>query len=237
MSIRFLLLLSAPPLIGVALGQLLGGRLSGLRGLRIRALWLVWLAAVVQFAQSVAAARHFVEGTLGVPMIAVVFAIVLTWLGENLPHWPRAIRVAGAVIVLGAALNGLAIALNGRMPYDSAAAVDAGLPAGAETPKNEPAREHTRLGRLGDTIAIRPLHAVISPGDILIGGGVGALIVFAMRRRDDPPTHTDEEVNHVPHHELEAPGLDPADPGRPASHDRRPHDRGQLTPLDEGVIA
>ena len=46
MSIRFLLLLSAPPLIGVALGHLLGGRLSGLRGLRIRALSLVWLARI-----------------------------------------------------------------------------------------------------------------------------------------------------------------------------------------------
>ena len=221
MSIRFLLLLFAAPLIGVALGYLLGGRLRALRGLRIRALWLVWLAAGVQFTQSVAGVRHFVEGTLGVPMIAVVFAIVLTWLGLNLPHWPRAIQLAGAVIVLGAALNWLAISLNGRMPYDPAAAAEAGLPAGAETPKNEPAHDRTRLGLLGDTIAVRSLHAVISPGDILIGAGTCALVVFAMRRRHDAPG----EVNH----ELETPRLDAPDVDNAASHDRRPHDRGQLT--------
>jgi hypothetical protein len=225
-SIRFLLLLSAPPLTGVVIGYLLGGRLDGLRTLRIKALWLVWLAAGVQFTQSLAGVRHFVEGTPGVPIVAVVFAIVLTWLGVNLPHWPRTIRVAGIVIVLGAALNGLAIALNGRMPYDPGAAADAGLHPGTETPKNEPAQGHTRLGVLGDTIAVRPLHAVISAGDILIGGGACALVIVAMRRRrQDSPLRTPGEVNH----ELETPGLDAPDAGDAALHDRRPADRGQLT--------
>jgi hypothetical protein len=215
-SIRFLLLLSAPPLIGVALGYLLGGRLRDLRGLRINALWLVWLAAGVQLTQSITGVRHFA----GVSIIAVVFAIVLTWLGVNLPLWPRAIRVAGAVIVLGAALNGLAIALNGRMPYDPGAAAEAGLRPNGETPKNEPAHADTRLSVLGDTIAVRPLHAVISAGDILIGGGVCALIIVGMRR-----SPRRKEVTH----ELETPRLDAPGTGNAALHDRRPTDRGQLT--------
>jgi hypothetical protein len=186
-SIRFFLLTVAPPLFGVGLGYLLGGRLAGFRTVRVRALWLVWLAALVQFAQySVAEVRFFVEETVGLPMLALVFGIVLTWLAVNLPGWPAAIRVAGVAIVLGAALNGAAIAANGRMPYDPAAAVGLGLPETVETPKNEPAGTHTRLAPLGDTIPVPILRKIISPGDILIAGGACALVVLAMRRHRRP---------------------------------------------------
>jgi len=59
----------------------------------------------VQFAQySVGGVRHV--------MLAVIFTVVLTWLAVNLPRWPRAIRVAGSMIVLGALLNGLASRAN-----------------------------------------------------------------------------------------------------------------------------
>jgi hypothetical protein len=167
-SFRFFLLMAVPPVAGVAAGYLLGGRLAGFRAIRIRALWLVWLAAGVQFVQ---------YSVGGAPLLAVVFALVLVWLAVNLPRWPAAVRVAGVVIVLGASLNGLAIALNGRMPY---AHTDPG--ATTETTKNEPADTDTRLGLLGDTIAVPALRAVISPGDILIGGGACAFVVLAMRQ-------------------------------------------------------
>ncbi len=188
MSIRFLLLTIAPPLLGVGLGYLLGGRLAGFRGLRIRALWLVWLAAAVQFLQySVTSVRHFVQDVLGVPMLAMVFAIVLAWLAINLPSWPRAIRIAGLAIVLGAALNGVVIAVNGRMPYDLEAAAKVSVRAGIETPKNEPAGAGTRLARLGDTIPVPGLRKVVSPGDVLISAGACAFVVLAMRRRPEEP--------------------------------------------------
>jgi hypothetical protein len=156
--------------------------------------------------------------------------VVLTWLAVNLPRWPRAVRVAGILIVLGATLNGFAIGLNGRMPYEPAAA---GSHAGAVTPKNEPADADTRLAVLGDTIAIRPLHAVISLGDLLIGGGTCAFVVFAMRRyrRSGPAPESEvaEEVNHDPctepathrHGDLRAGGA-----GDPALHDRRTYEHG-----------
>jgi len=233
MSLRFFLLTIAPPVVGVALGYLLGGRLSGFRSIRIRALWLVWLAAGVQFAQySVGGLRHFIEDTLGVPMLALIFAIVLVWLAVNLPRWPAAIRAAGILIVLGASFNGLAIALNGRMPYDPGAAVDVGLHAGIETPKNEPADANTRLGFLGDTIPIPLLRKVISPGDVLISFGAGALVVLAMRRhrRGDPlaESSTAEEVNHEPDVELAAHHRSDLHVGRSgdaALHHRRAVDR------------
>ena len=223
------LLTITPVVAGVALGYLLGGRLAGFRTVRIRALWLVWLAAGVQFAQySVGGVQHV--------MLAVIFTVVLTWLAVNLPRWPRAIRVAGSMIVLGALLNGLAIALNGRMPYEPAAARDAGLHAAAVTPKNDPADADTRLAVLGDTIPTRPLRAVISPGDILIGGGACALVVFAMRRHrrsgPAPEPHHAEEVTHDPHPdqaEHHHGDLHPGGTGDPALHNRRTDDRGQLT--------
>jgi hypothetical protein len=227
MSFRFFLLTISPPVIGVAVGYLSGGRLSGFRGLRIRALWLVWLAAALQFAQySVEPVRAFAEDTVGVPMLVPVFAVVLVWLGVNLPGWPRAIRLAGLAIALGAALNGAAIAANGRMPYDQGAVAGLGLRAGIETPKNEPAEAGTRLAFLGDTIGIPVLRKVASPGDVLIAFGAAALVVLAMRRARRPEETTDDP-NPEP---TPAPDAGhPADAGGAALHDRRPTDRGQLT--------
>jgi hypothetical protein len=119
-SITFPLLTLSPAALGVVVGYLCGGRLSGFRTLPVRHLWLVWLAEAVQFAQ-------YSLGVLRGPLLAAVFAIVLAWLGLNLPRWPAAVRVAGLVIVLGACLNALAIGLNGRMPYRPGAAEAAGL--------------------------------------------------------------------------------------------------------------
>lgn len=190
MSFSFFLLTIAPPVAGVVLGYLSGGRLAGFRTVRVRALWLVWLAAAVQYAQFFApGVRHVVEDVAGIPMLIPVFAIVLTWLAVNLRAWPPAIRLAGLAIVLGAALNALVIGVNGRMPYDPAAAARVGLPAGAESPKNVPADAGTRLAPLGDVIAVPVVGKVASLGDVLIAGGTCALVVLVMRRgrRDVQP--------------------------------------------------
>ncbi|MET8153303.1 DUF5317 family protein [Actinoplanes sp. NPDC049668] len=209
-------LMLAPVVVGVALGYLFGGRLAGFGAIRIRALWLVWLAAAVQFAQ------YRFDGAA--PMLAVIFAAVLAWLAVNLPGWPRAVRAAAVVIVLGASLNGLAIALNGRMPYDAG---DAGSHPPAVTAKNEPADAGTRLAVLGDTMAIPPLRAVVSPGDLLIGGGSCAFVVFVMRRR----SIAEEVKPDDPHPELAARrprDVRAGDAGDAALHGRRADDRGQL---------
>jgi hypothetical protein len=188
-SITFLLLTLSPPVLGVVVGYLAGGRLSGFRTLPIRHLWLVWLAAAVQFAQ-------YSLGLWRGPLLVLVFAIVLAWLGLNLPRWPVAIRVAGLVIVLGAGLNALTIGLNGRMPYSPAAADAAGLRTHVVTPKNTPAGAGTRLAAIGDTIPVPVLHKVASPGDVLITTGAAALVVLAMRRarRPEPATAGNKEL-------------------------------------------
>ncbi|MCM4078312.1 DUF5317 family protein [Paractinoplanes hotanensis] len=190
MSFSFFLLTVTPPVAGVVLGYLGGGRLSGFQAVRVRALWLVWVAAAVQFAQYFAPdVRRLVEDALGISMLVPVFAIVLAWLAVNLSHWPAAIRITGVAIVLGASMNALVIGLNGRMPYDQAASAKVGLPPGLESPKNLPADTSTRLAALGDVIPVPVVRKVASPGDVLIGGGTCALVILVMRRgrRDEEP--------------------------------------------------
>ena len=181
MSINSLILLVAPPVVGVAAGYACGGRLAGLRNVRLSKLWLLWLAAIVQ------AGQYYVAALRQPATLVIVFGLVLWWLAVNLAAWPAAIRIAGVAITVGALANGLTIALNGRMPYEPAVAEAVGLRPDLTTPKNEPAHGDTRLALLGDTIPVAPLQKVISAGDVLIGAGTVALTALAMRRRRDQP--------------------------------------------------
>jgi hypothetical protein len=177
-------LLVTPVLVGVLAGYAAGGRLANLLSVRLRALWLLWLAAAVQAAQYyLPSVRRLVQDDLGIPMLAVVFAIVLLWAALNVVGWARPMQLAGALIVVGAIGNGLVIAANGRMPYSSQAAVRAHLPPTLAGPKNQPADDGTRLASLGDVIPLPPLGKVISAGDLLIAAGVSAAVAVALRGR------------------------------------------------------
>ncbi|GAA4410224.1 DUF5317 family protein [Actinokineospora soli] len=188
----------SPIVLGLAVGYARGGRTLRLAG-RFRALWLLWLAFVVQMLQHwVAGFRQVVEIDIGVPILAVVFGLGLVWLAVNLPPWPRAMRAGGGSILLGASGNALAIFTNGgRMPYSPRAAEIAGAPI-AHTVKSAPADAQTRLSFLIDYIPVPVLHKVASVGDVLIGLGVAVLIAAGMSLTDPtPPTRkpTREEVN------------------------------------------
>ncbi|MFS8096736.1 DUF5317 domain-containing protein [Lentzea alba] len=164
---EFLVLALLPVVFGIALGHLTGGRLVEVAG-RFRALWLLWLACAVQALQMRA-------------LLPVVFAIGLAWLVVNLRAWPSSLRWAGFVALTGATCNGIAIALNGRMPYSRAAAELVGVPPGAATSKNAPADSDTRLLFLGDVIPVPALHKIVSVGDVLIALGVVLLLALAMQ--------------------------------------------------------
>jgi hypothetical protein len=180
-------LMALPVVAGLTIGRLRGGRLRGLLLLRLRAVWLVWVAVAVQVCQKYAPGlRRLVEDDLGVPMLALVFAAVGAWLVVNLPRRALGIRIGIAVIVLGGVLNGAAIFANGRMPFSVHAARLAGVPDDgllAVGPKNEPATPATRLAWLGDVIPVRPVHKVISAGDVAIMTGVVLLISTGMGTR------------------------------------------------------
>lgn len=229
-----LLLLLIPPGIGIFAGYVTGGRLGQLTSLRFRVGWLLFLAAALQAAQYYfRAVRTLFEHDLGVPMLAIVFALVAVWLMVNVLDWPTPMQLAGAAISLGAALNGLVIMLNGRMPYSQAAARQAGLRPFLETPKNAPAGSGTVLRFLGDIIPVAPLHKIISPGDVFIVLGGSALIALAMRRTPYPrQSSRREEVNdasgdHVVTGALR--GVFPRRDSPAALHDRRALRDGWMT--------
>jgi hypothetical protein len=179
----FAILALAPIVTGVGIGYLCGGRLSELSG-RFRAVWLLWLAAAVQALHNASArTRHVVTDRMGVSMLIIVFGIGLLWMAVNLRHWKSAMRLAGVVVMIGAIANCAAVVANGRMPYSAEAAAIVGVPAGATTPKNEPAVDHTRLVWLIDNLPIPLINKIVSVGDVLIAAGTVALLVSAMRRR------------------------------------------------------
>jgi Family of unknown function (DUF5317) len=183
-SVGYLALLLLPLFLGVAAGYAAGGRLVVLASVRLRAVWLLWMAVLVQLGQYQARpVREWIEDRLHLPLLAVVFALVGAWLAVNLPHTSAPTRVAMVIILLGAALNGAAIMANGRMPYSPPAAAAVGLPARVTTPKNEPAGPDTRLAWAGDVIPVPHVRRVLSPGDVLIGLGAAVLIAIAMRRK------------------------------------------------------
>lgn len=199
MSYRSVILLLTPAVAGILLGLLLGGRLSGLAAMRLRAFWLLWVAAGVQFCQYyVRPVRDFIEGKLGIPILAVVFGIVVVWLAVNISRAGRSLRVAGAVIMLGAALNGgVILANNGHMPYAVSAARLAGLHPAVAGPKNRPADQGTRLVFLGDTVPLPGLRKVLSPGDVCISLGAVAAIIVSMRRRPAESLDSPGEAEEV----------------------------------------
>ena len=227
-----LFLLLIPPTAGVCAGYAAGGRLGRLASLRFRAGWLLFAAVLLQVAQYYSPpVRSLFTRDLGVPMLAVVFALVAVWLAVNSLVWSAPLRVAGAAVALGAALNGLVILLNGRMPYSLAAARQAGLRLFLETPKNMPADRGTLLRFLGDVIPVVPLHKIISLGDVFIVIGGISLIALAMRRTPNPyPSSRPEEVNHDSNDHAAAGalrGVLPRRDSRAALHDRRAlRDRG-----------
>jgi hypothetical protein len=171
-------LLLFPVMAGVLAGYATGGSLAGLLGNRLRAPWLLWLAAGAQ------AGELFVRAIgrdLRLPLLAVTFALAGAWLAVNLTGRPRAMKWAAGAALAGGLANGTAIAANGRMPYSPAAARLAQIPVGSATPKNVAAGPGSHLIALGDIIPVPVLHAIISFGDVLIITAAITLIATAMR--------------------------------------------------------
>lgn len=166
-----------PVLLGLLLGLLLGGRLAGLAALRIRwapAITLGLLAQIVLFSDPVAARI----GDLGPAVYVVTTGIVLAAIVRNwsIPGIP--------IAALGAASNLLAIVANGGyMPAarSAVAALGAHDPTGYSnsSPMPDPV-----LAPLTDIFALPrwlPGANIFSIGDVLIGVGIAAAIVLAMR--------------------------------------------------------
>jgi hypothetical protein len=178
----------------LAVGYLTGGRLQNIANVQLRlpALALVGLAL------------QFVTGpgeTVPLACLYLSFVLLIVFTVMN-------IRTFGfPVILAGVLCNLLVIGVNGGMPV-SAHALEAssqgqflGDLENNPYPKHHLATEDDLLRFLGDVIPIpSPIAQAISLGDILTYGGVGMVIVGAMRpvpaRREDGVAG-DEAVAHV----------------------------------------
>ena len=164
--------------IGLVVGFLVGGRLSGLGTLEFRWAPLAILGLAIQIALFSGPVSDRV-GDLGPWIYVASTALVLIVVLRNL-------RITGLPIVaLGAASNLIAIAANGGyMPASPGAAEAAGRGA-ATTYSNSAITDGAVLPPLTDIFALpqwMPLHNVFSIGDVLIAVGVVVAIATAMRR-------------------------------------------------------
>jgi hypothetical protein len=178
----------------LAVGYLTGGRLQNIANVQLR-----WPALAL-----VGLALQFVTGpgeTVPLACLYLSFVLLIVFTVMN-------IRTFGfSVILAGVLCNLLVIGVNGGMPV-SAHALKAssqgqflGDLENNPYPKHHLATEDDLLRFLGDVIPIpSPIAQAISLGDILTYGGVGMVIVGAMRpapaRREDGVAG-DEVVAHV----------------------------------------
>jgi uncharacterized protein DUF5317 len=165
-------------LIGLVLGFVLGGRLSGLATVDFRWPWLAiggFLVQLVLFAEPVSS----IVGDLGPPLYVASTGAVLVAVIRN-------IRIPGmALVALGAGANLAAIVANGGFMPASETAF-AALGAGGLNPgyTNSTIVPDPALGPLTDVYALPswlPFANVFSVGDVLIAVGVAIVIVSAMR--------------------------------------------------------
>ena len=163
--------------IGVAVGLATGGRLSNLslRGFR----WVVLLVVGVLL-QAVSG----VVGSVAAPVLIASDAALVVFALAN-------VRRTGMVLVAaGIALNLVPIAADGGMPVSRAAVVASGQASAARVARMHVAGKHhlrrpgDRFVGLSDTIAVRPLRTVVSPGDVVLSVGMAAVIAGLLRRRD-----------------------------------------------------
>jgi hypothetical protein len=181
-----LLLVVVPVAVGVLLGYVRGGRLRRLADVPVRATSLLWIAAALQVLHfDFAGTRETVESTLHLSLMVPIFGLVGVWALVNLPGRSRLARAAVALVLVGGAMNALAIAANGRMPYSEPALAaahvsDAQRARGESSPKHEAADGSTRLPWLGDVLPVRPIQKVVSAGDIVLLLGVAAAVTGGM---------------------------------------------------------
>jgi hypothetical protein len=159
----------------LVVGYLLGGRLRNMAYLEIEWPWLALIGLLLQFVTGPGS-------TIPLVCLYLSFALLIVFTIKN-------IRVFGfAVILAGVLCNLLVIGINGGMPVSKAAlrGSDQGRFLGDlennPYPKHHLATDDDLLRFLGDVIPVpEPVAQAISVGDILTYGGVGMVVVGAMR--------------------------------------------------------
>lgn len=172
-------------LTGLAVGWIRKGRILSMPFMKLKLIWLLFVAYVLQHI-SIA----WLHGTAYEVVLVVSY---LSILGFCVVNW----RIPGVIWnLVGTAANFLVMVVNGlRMPayVPAARALDPALiPAlmRGQYGKSVAMSTHTNLNFLGDifSFAIKPA-SLISVGDILFAIGLVILIQHAMRSEGGPAGH------------------------------------------------
>ncbi len=155
----------------VASVPLAGGRLSRLTDIRLRAVWAVFASVVIQVGIVTVAPGG--SHALHVALHLLSYVLAAWFLIANR-------HVSGILVVgFGAALNVLAISVNGGvMPASAAAMRIAGLHPATGFNNSAPVA-HPHLAFLGDVIPVPgpwPIGNVLSVGDLIIFAGALVLL-------------------------------------------------------------
>lgn len=166
--------------IGILLGLLARGHLEGLAALRLHWAWLAVAGLLVQVVLFSEAGNELAGAYVPAIYVASTLAVFVAVV--------RNFRITGMPLVaLGSLSNLIAISANGGfMPADPGALHAAGLD-GPGSHTNSIVLENPAFEPLTDIFAIPaslPLANVFSVGDVLLGIGIVAVIVAAMRRRE-----------------------------------------------------
>jgi Family of unknown function (DUF5317) len=172
---------------GLAVGQLRGGDLDGLRAVPIKALPLAVAALVLQVLLGLQGLR--LDGAL--PMIGSVLLVASLLLGLIVVWANR--RLPGMLLIgLGLVANLLVVGINGGMPVSKATLERAEISAtspdlGQLGPQYVLERPGTRLGVLGARLAIPQGRTMVSVGEVAQYAGlvvlVQGLMLAGTRRR------------------------------------------------------
>jgi hypothetical protein len=184
-------LLALTLVLSVAIGYVLGGRMSALGALHLRWAPLAIAALLLQVIVP--------PGSWPLVLLLASFALLTVFVVVNR-------RIAGFWLILaGVALNFAVIGLNGGMPVSGGALESSGqaTTVGELTGPDHGVKHHLATGSdtvvfLGDVIAIPPpLGQAISVGDICTYGGVAVVVITGMRRRGVAVPAGREELQHA----------------------------------------
>jgi hypothetical protein len=183
---------------GVAVGLARGGTLRGLRQPDVKAGWLALGCLAVQATVVVLP----VPGAGGVVLLVAALATLLGIARANgrLPGVP--------LLALGLLLNLVVVLANVGMPVRPATLERAGIRLEQPAPDRPNAkhvldRGDSRLGLLGDRLAVRPLRTVTAYGTVIELAGLFLLLQHLVRgpgpfRREDGTAHGAHEARSVP---------------------------------------
>ena len=175
------MLLVVAGLVLLATVPLAGGRLSRLAEVRLRAIWAGLLAAALQvgITEVLPGGSHALHAALHIG--SYVLDAYFVFANRRLKGMP--------VVALGAALNVLAIAVNGGvMPAGASALRISGIAERAGF-DNSAALAHAHVGFLGDVIPVPgpwPIGNVLSVGDLIIFAGAFVVLHVACDSRLRP---------------------------------------------------